>query len=66
MMSLRDRFELAKTIIAKHYPDRGAAPDGLLVSLIKAFGEAEQRGFGECLIFFERQYPADNDDKGTR
>lgn len=61
-MGLRDRFELAKTIIAKHYPDQAAAPDGLLVSMIKALGEAELRGFDECMLFFKRQNPPDNDD----
>ena len=54
MADLRERFELARSVIAKHYPDQHAAPEGLMMTLIKAFGEAERRGYAECLTFFER------------
>lgn len=60
---LRQRFELAKHIIATHYPDKRTAPAGLQMALIKAFGEAELRGYDECLRYFTEGTAAANDDR---
>lgn len=61
----RDRAQIVKDMIAKHFPG-GNAPRGLLGDLYLALGEAETKGFGECLEMFQRQASADNDDRRAR
>lgn len=55
----RQKLEIAKALIARHYPD-GSRPEGLLTDLYRALGEAEMRGFDDCMAVFERQYPAND------
>jgi hypothetical protein len=57
----RDRFQLVKDLMAKHYPG-GNLPQGLMGDLYSAFGEAELRGYEACLSFFTERFAADNDD----
>lgn len=56
----RDRFQLVKDLMAKHYPG-GDLPHGLMGDLYSAFGEAELRGYEACLSFFTERQSPDND-----
>lgn len=56
----RDRLQMAKDISAKHFPG-GNVPAGLLTDMYKLIGEAELKGFNECLEFFSAQSSPDND-----
>lgn len=59
----RDRLQMLKDMIAKHFPG-GNAPAGLLTDLYRAIGEAELKGFGECIEMFDSKSSPDNDDRG--
>lgn len=63
-MEPRQRAALAKSIITTHYPDLSAAPKGLLITIFKALGEAELRGFDDCLSYFQ-QREAENDNRAA-
>jgi len=58
----RDRLQMVKDMMAKHFPG-GNAPAGLMIDMYKAIGEAELKGFGECLDFFTGQSSPANDDR---
>lgn len=60
----RDRFQSTKDIVAFHFPG-GNCPPGLMTDIFKALGEAEHRGFAECLSIFQRQSSADNDNRAA-
>lgn len=64
-MAFNSKANLAtvKAIIARHYSE-SPPPKGLLIDLYKAVREAEMRGFDDCMSFFERTMPA-NDDAPT-
>lgn len=61
MNEAQHRGMVAKTIVNRFFPDGASRPDGLLTAIFRALGEAETRGFENCLAIFERR-EADNDN----
>jgi hypothetical protein len=59
----RQKAEITKAILKRHFPG-GNQPKGLLMDIYKALGEAELRGYADCLRFFEQSHP-DNDNSLT-
>lgn len=55
----RQKAEIAKSLIKRHFPG-GNQPKGLLIDLYRALGEAEMRGYDDCLQFFEQHVPAND------
>jgi hypothetical protein len=41
--TLRERFRLAKGMLAHFYPD-GDAPEGMITAMVKAFGDVKHAG----------------------
>lgn len=64
MLPRRARLDIVKAMVAKYYPP-GDYPVGLLSDLYKALGEAEMRGFEECMSCFETGAQPGNDNSPT-
>lgn len=60
----RERYQIVKDVVAKHFPG-GNAPTGLLIDLYRALGEAELKGYWECLEMCRQHVSPDNDDRDT-
>lgn len=58
----KHRGDVAKELLAKFYPDGALRPKGLLTAIFVALGEAESRGFEDCLAIFEMR-SSDNDNR---
>lgn len=56
------RADTVRGLIKKHFHDRGLpTPPGLLIDFVRALGEAELRGFEECLSYFAPPTPENGD-----
>ena len=60
------RGYVAKDIMQRFFPDSALRPEGLLTAIFVALGEAERRGFEDCMSIFEKPQGAnENQPTGT-
>jgi hypothetical protein len=56
------RLQMVKDMVAKHFLG-GNVPKGLLIDLYQMIGQAELKGFDDCLDVFRQQASPANDDR---